>query len=243
MRVRMTFFIMVAVIALHAATALAQSDITPRTAISFVGGLGATTQTTGAALGGSVLFDLNDRTSLEADGTYLDRGAGASALSASGRVLVNLVSSRGRVVPYVAMGGGVHRASFDLARPQFLGPVGAQFAPGSTVCPAPGTGIGPGIGAGFGPGTGTCPATPAGYWGVGQMSSFYGRRLGPLVVPAGGGWETRSFADPALSVGGGLRFNVNERLMVRPDMRALLVFADGDTHTLAVFGVNIGYRF
>jgi hypothetical protein len=41
----------------------------------------------------------------------------------------------------------------------------------------------------------------------------------------------------------GLRFNVNEHLMVRPDIRALIVFGDGDTHTLGVFGVQLGYRF
>ena len=67
--------------------------------------------------------------------------------------------------------------------------------------------------------------------------------MGPMSVPAGGVWEPRSFVDPAMSVGGGLRFNVNEHLMVRPDIRALIVFADGDTHTLGVFGVQLGYRF
>lgn len=40
-----------------------------------------------------------------------------------------------------------------------------------------------------------------------------------------------------------MRFHVNDRLMVRPDIRALTVFADGDTRTMAVFGVNVGYRF
>jgi hypothetical protein len=229
--------------ALPASTALAQSDAAPRTAVAFVGGFGSTTSTTGAALGGSILFDLNDRTSLEAEGVYLDRGSGASALSATGSLLVNLLPARERIVPYAAAGAGFYRASFDLASPQLLGPVGPQFSPGSTVCPGPGTGVGPGPGAGFGPGTGTCPATVAGYWGVGQMPGFYGRRLGPLVVPAGGMWAARTFTDPAFGLGGGVRFHINDRLMVRPDIRALTVFADGDTRTMAVFGVNVGYRF
>ncbi len=43
---------------------------------------------------------------------------------------------------------------------------------------------------------------------------------------------------PAMSFGGGLRFNVNEHLMIRPDIRALPVFAEGETHTLGVFGVQ-----
>jgi hypothetical protein len=83
----------------------------------------------------------------------------------------------------------------------------------------------------------------AGYWGVGEMPGFYARRLGPMAVPAGGAWESRSFMDPAVSFGGGLRFNVNEHVMIRPDVRALVVFAEGDTHTLGVFGMQLGYRF
>jgi hypothetical protein len=82
-----------------------------------------------------------------------------------------------------------------------------------------------------------------GYWGVEHMPLFYARRLGPMGVPVGGAWESRSFVDPAVSLGGGLRFNVTERLMVRPDVRALLVLADGETDALGVFGVQLGYRF
>jgi hypothetical protein len=230
-------------IALLATTALAQSDISARTAVSFFGGAGAATSTTGVALGGSWLFDLNDHVSLEAQGTYLDRGAGVNALSISGNVLVNLIPARERIVPYAAVGGGVYRSSFELANRALFGQAGLQFAPGSIVCPAPGTGVGPGPGPAFGPGTGTCPATVDGYWSVGQMPSFYARRLGPMGVPVGGAWETRSFTDPAVSMGGGLRFNLTEYLMVRPDIRALVVFADGNTHTVGVFGMQVGYRF
>jgi hypothetical protein len=31
--------------------------------------------------------------------------------------------------------------------------------------------------------------------------------------------------------------------MVRPDIRALVVFANGETNTVGVFGVQLGYRF
>jgi hypothetical protein len=65
-------------------TALAQSDISPRTAVSFVGGAGSTSSKTGASLGGPWLFDLNDRTSVEAQETYPNRGAGTVAISMSG---------------------------------------------------------------------------------------------------------------------------------------------------------------
>ncbi len=81
------------------------------------------------------------------------------------------------------------------------------------------------------------------YWGVGALSTFYARRLGALDLPRGGQWGTRDSTDPALSIGGGLRFNVTDRLMVRPDARALVVFGDGLTHTVGVFIVHVGYRF
>jgi hypothetical protein len=53
----------------------------------------------------------------------------------------------------------------------------------------------------------------------------------------------RRFTDPATSVGGGVGFNVTDHLMVRPDIRALVVFAKGYTHTGGVFGVQLGYPF
>jgi hypothetical protein len=40
-----------------------------------------------------------------------------------------------------------------------------------------------------------------------------------------------------------VRFNVTERLMLRPDVRALVIFANGETHTLGEFLVNLGYPF
>jgi hypothetical protein len=50
-------------LAVLASTAFAQSDIAPKTAVSFVGGAGSTASATGVALGGSWLFDVNDRAS------------------------------------------------------------------------------------------------------------------------------------------------------------------------------------
>jgi hypothetical protein len=82
-----------------------------------------------------------------------------------------------------------------------------------------------------------------GYWGVGDLPNFYARRLGPLAFPRSGAWDRQNFTDPALNVGGGVRFNLSERLMLRPDARALVAFGEGRTHTLGVFVVNVGYRF
>ena len=68
-------------------------------------------------------------------------------------------------------------------------------------------------------------------------------RLGPLTVPAGGNWGTRTFTDPALTVGGGVRLDLGSHLSVRPDARALVVIGGGDTYTVGMFSFNIGYRF
>jgi len=232
----------VAALAWGASTAYAQSE--PRAAVSVTAGAASGSSDTGVALGGSVLFDATERLAIEAAGAYLGRGEDADAFTLNGSLLVNLRPSTQRVVPYAAIGGGLYRVSFDLANPRFLGPVGTQFSPGSTVCASPGLGFGRGPGARFGTGTGTCPATAVGYWGVGAMPDFYARRLGPLAFPAGGAaWEKANFTDPALSVGGGIRFNLTDRVMVRPDVRALMIFADGETHTIAVFDGNLGYRF
>ena len=241
MKFRMTSLTIVAALALTAPAAFAQPE--RQTAVSLAGGIASGASDTGVALGGSVLVDVTEHLSIEGQGTYLARGAGADAFSAGGSLLVNLLRSSERVVPYAAIGGGVYHVSYDLANARFLGPAGTQFAAGSTLCPAPGTGFGFGHGPGMGAGAGACPASATGYWGVGALPTFYARRLGPMAFPPNGTWETRSFSDPALSVGGGVRIDVTDRLVLRPDLRALVVFSDGQTHTLGVFVVNLGYRF
>lgn len=241
MRMFAAFLVFMTAAAIGAPTSFAQSE--PRAAVSAGVGVGSGSSDTGIAAGGALLFDLHERVSLEGQGTYLGRGRGADAFAAAGSVLVNLLPATRPLVPYAAFGGGAYHVSFDLVDPRFLGPVGTQFGAGSTVCPAPGSGFGSGPGPGFGAGTGTCAATASGYWGVGALPNFYARRLGPLAFPRGGAWERRGFTDPALNIGGGLRFHVSERLMIRPDARALVVLADGETHTLGVFVVHVAYRF
>ena len=61
---------------------------------------------------------------------------------------------------------------------------------------------------------------------------------GEAVVPSGavgaGVYHVSFDLDPVVDVGGGARFNVTKRLMVRPDARALIVLADGEAHTVGV---------
>jgi opacity protein-like surface antigen len=235
--------VLVAVTLLCATGAHAQSEVSPGSSVSLVAGVAASGDVTGAVLGGSFLFDASRWIGLEGEATYVDRGAGADAFTVSGGVLVNLVPSYRRVVPYAAVGGGLYRVSFDLGNRNMFGAASELFPAGSYVCPAPGTGIGVGPGPGFGPGTGVCSADVAGYWGVGRMPAFYGRRMGAIAVPGAGAWGHRSFNDPAATIGGGVRFNVSDHVMIRSDVRARLIFADGETDTMGTFAFNVGYRF
>ncbi|HSF15982.1 MAG TPA: hypothetical protein VLK65_10565 [Vicinamibacteria bacterium] len=44
-------------------------------------------------------------------------------------------------------------------------------------------------------------------------------------------------------VGGGVRVDVGPRIFIRPDARVAVALAKGDTYSLAVFTLHIGYRF
>jgi len=221
----------------------AQSE-PPRAVVSAAVGVGSASPNTGVVVGGSLLVDVSNIVSIEGHGAFLDRGAGAHAATASAGVLVNLRSSREELVPFVSVGGGLYHSSFDLSRPRFLGRPNGQLPAGTSVCAMPGTGAGFGRGPGhsYGPGVGMCTGT-AGYWGVGQLPGFFARRLGALTVPSGNDWGRRSFTDPAVYAGVGLRVNATAHVLMRIDARALIALRNRDTYTLGVFTAQVGYRF
>ena len=80
------------------------------------------------------------------------------------------------------------------------------------------------------------------YVGAG-MHGLYAGRLGRTRMPANGRWGMHGYADPALSVGGGVRLDVSPRFYVRPDARALVVIANGTSYTVGVMTIGFGYRF
>jgi hypothetical protein len=230
-----TRYVMLATAALVLVAASARAQEEPRSrwaepwsAITFTPGFNTGRKDTGAALGGSFLHNLTERLSLEGAAAYLDRGAGASALHVNASLLVHLLPQTGKYVPYLAGGGGVYRASFDLDDGRYLGRLGRQMGPQ----------FGPGMMVdlfGFGAEDGVCPC--------GDLPQFYARRLGSLVLPASGVWGERSFTDPAVSFGGGARLELTPGLFLRPEARALVVAADGDTYTVGLFTLQIGVLF
>lgn len=220
----------------------------PRTAasdrpvsVTFDGGLASGSPGTGPAIGGRLTFDISDRLALEGSGGWLSRGDGAHGGSVAASLLVNLTDRDRKAVPYLAVGGGVYRAMFDMGAGRFFGNMGSQYA-GSQVVPIAGM-HGVGMMQGY---------TGAGVWtgqwsgptlDVSQMPMFYVQRMGTMQVPYDGRWNTRSFTDPAISMGGGLRIDVSDRVFVRPDVRALVAFADGRSYSTGIFTVGVGYRF
>lgn len=177
----------------------------------------------GSSIGATFSRDLGRRFGVEASGAYLGQGMDADALSLSASLLLYLRSNHQKVAPYLAVGGGLYRASFDMGNDRFGGPMGnGGFGNGMM-------GSGNGM-MGYGPGY-----PGAGY---GQMPMFYGNRMGGMM-----GSGNRNFSDPAVSVGGGLRIGVGSKLDLRPDARALVVTSDGETYTVGLLTVSLGYRF
>lgn len=205
----------------------------------FAGGAGDT----GGSVGGALTFNVSDRIGVEGRGIYMQRGSGATGLELTGTMLLTVARSE-KVAPYVAVGGGLYRARFDLGADRFFGQMGSQFAAGTRFIPIRGmTEFGMmNTGMTFNGDLWTDAWTGATF-NRSQMPMFYANRLGQMTVPADGHWSMRSFTDPALSLGGGMRLDVNDRLSIRPDVRALVAFANGDSLVLTTMTVGVGYRF
>lgn len=91
---------------------------------------------------------------------------------------------------------------------------------------------------------GACPGRPADAGCVyANMPRFYAQRMHSTAgVPAV--WPERpAYTDPMVAVGAGVRWQVTPRLFVVPDVRALIVVGGGDSDTVGVFTLNVGYRF
>jgi Outer membrane protein beta-barrel domain len=82
------------------------------TTLGLVGGVGTASDGTGAALGGSLGWELTPQVGLDATATWLDRQTGASGFSAALSVHAGLPTLP-RLAPYVEGGFGMYIANFD----------------------------------------------------------------------------------------------------------------------------------
>jgi len=200
-------------------------------AVALQGGVATGASETGITLGGSIVYDVSPRLSVEVTGAYLDRGRGESGASGLASLLVNLRPAGEKVVPYVAVGGGVYHTSFsEAAWRDALGdfelPPGFELPGGF---PRPG-GFDGGRFAGWRD-------------AIAGMCGPRGGRDGCSWLQGDGLRGLRgSSTDGAMTIGGGVRIDLGHGLFVRPDLRAIVVFGE-DTRTLGVLNVGVGYRF
>lgn len=207
-----------------------------------IGGLSAGSSDAGGSIGAALTFDATERVAVEGRAIFMQRGRGADGLEITGTMLFTL--ARGpKAAPYAAIGGGLYRASFDLNAGRFFGGMGPQFGPGARFVPIQGQ-----MGFGLMGGSPFYGDVWPGPWNGpmfsgSEMPRFYANRLGQMTVPADGRWGMRSFTDPALTLGGGVQFDITPRLYIRPDVRALVVFANRDRLALTTMTIGFGYRF
>jgi hypothetical protein len=222
------------------AQSAAANDRSP-VSVVFDGGLATGSPGAGPAIGGRLTFDLNDRMAIEGAGSWAGRGSGADAASLTASLLVNLTRADRKAVPYAAIGGGFYRAMFDMGDRRFFGMMGSEYA-GTQLVPIAGM-HGVGMMQGY-TGNGRWSEPWSGpTWDVSQMPMFYLQRMGTLQVPADGRWGMHRFSDPAISLGGGMRMDITDRVYFRPELRALVLVADGRSSTSGLFTVGVGYRF
>lgn len=176
----------------------------------------------GATVGGSLLVDVTRRLAVEGSGAYLDRGAGASAASLSVGLVLNLLLSDETALPYLVVGGGLYRASFDTRNPRFSGP-----APSGEM----GIRRYRHVMAGQPPG-----------WDLGELPPFYSDRVEGLIAAEGRN-GSRSFNDPAVSIGVGVRIRLGRSWSARQDARAQLLMRSGEVYPVWVFTIHLGRGF
>lgn len=231
------------------AAASAQAPADQRFSVGLTGGLATGTHQSGAALGAALSAKMTPRLDAELETTYADRGPGMDALAFEGRLQIALMPRTGRVVPQITVGAGAYHASFDLNDRMMFG----QFSQMRGVSFSPYSGVSGGMmGSGpYGGMWGGSYGSRGSVWigsngtpfNMPQMPMFYARRMGDVSIPASGMMARRSFTDPAAIFGGGVTLNASDRIYVRPEARALMVFGGGDTYTLGFFTLRVGFRF
>lgn len=191
------------------------------------GGLAAGHGPSHANVGGTFTFDVSDRIAVEARGLRVT-GEGENGFQLTGVVLMTLARTS-RAEAYVAAGGGISRASFDMGDEHMFGAMNGLYNVGMSFSAMPGM-------SGF-------VMTNGSTYTASRMPAFYANRLGTMTVAANGQWGMRSFTDPAMALGGGLKLNLTTRVYVAPDVRGLVVFSGHQHSTSVTMNVGFGVRF
>lgn len=170
------------------------------------------------------------RLTVQGRALWLQRGGGASALDLNAALLVTLFQTHA-AAPFVVIGGGLYRARVDLSNQNIFGRMGSSVGPGMTLAPLRSFGSGM-LGGDMSGGTTWMDVTHGSTVDVRAMPMFYATRLGSLVLPRDGRWQTPTFVDPAMTVGFGVQVDVSDRVYLQPDLRAVVAFRDGNSLAL-----------
>jgi hypothetical protein len=220
-------------------TALAQPGASAVTStkdavtVSFVTGLSVGSDEVGPLAGGALSAGINPWLSLEGSGGFADRGPGVTAVYALASAVFNMLPASSRVVPFATIGGGLYHSNFDLSDREMFGRLGVavdsmmEFAEGYQAWLR--------IYETTGERLVQIPLPR-------QVPQFYANRIG-IMLSENGRWGRRSFTDPATSVGGGAMIRLSEKVVLRPDARAILIFNEGDTYAVGLVNLGIGFRF
>lgn len=199
--------------------------------IGVLGGVVAGEMHSGANVGATVAIEAARWFTIEGRGVYLREGRGVSGLEASVTALFTPVRTM-RVAPFLGFGGGLYRATFNLDNAAMFG--GRNETRMRRVETDP---------SGMNSNRSTWIGLPSDTaFAVDAIPMFYAGRIESMMIGGNGRWAPQSFTDPALSLAAGVRLDVSPRFYLRPDVRTLLVFGNGDTMMVTSAGIGVGVR-
>jgi hypothetical protein len=79
-------------------------------------------------------------------------------------------------------------------------------------------------------------------WDLGELPPFYSDRVEGLIAAEGRN-GSRSFNDPAVSIGVGVRIRLGRSWSARQDARAQLLMRSGEVYPVWVFTIHLGRGF
>ncbi len=86
------------------------------TGLAVTGGVTHADDHTRGVFGGAALWELTARLAVEGSGRWMDRGLASDAFAGNLAALIGLGGTRETAVPYVAVGVGLYRRSFDWSQ-------------------------------------------------------------------------------------------------------------------------------
>jgi hypothetical protein len=210
---------------------------TEPTTVSFVTGFSVGADEVGPLAGGSLSAGVTSWLSLEGAAGFADRGPGVNGVYALASAVFNIRPASSRVVPFASVGGGFYHANFDMRNREMFGQLGVPLE--SLMEFVAGSGGYQAYMRMYQTGGARLVQVPL----PRQVPQFYASRFGTMMLSENGTWGRRSFTDPATSVGAGASIRLSDKVVLRPDARAIMVFNDGETNVVGLFNLGVGFRF